>query len=88
MTETGFAALMTVLLIGQGTILLMLGVLGEYLWRSFDESRGRPRFVLESHRQSTASFSTPSAVNLDQMNFGAEVSQHNPSADTSAGAST
>jgi dolichol-phosphate mannosyltransferase len=51
-TETGFAALMTVLLVGQGTILLMLGVLGEYLWRSFDESRGRPRYVLQWHYQS------------------------------------
>jgi glycosyltransferase involved in cell wall biosynthesis len=53
-TGTGFAALMTVLLVGQGTILLTLGVLGEYVWRSYDESRGRPRYVLERHLQSTA----------------------------------
>ena len=53
-TGTGFAALMTVLLVGQGAILLMLGVLGEYVWRSFDESRGRPRYVLERHVQSPA----------------------------------
>jgi len=51
-TETGFAALMTVLLVGQGTILLMLGVLGEYLWRSFDENRGRPRYIIERYLQS------------------------------------
>jgi dolichol-phosphate mannosyltransferase len=44
---TGFAALMTVLLIGQGTIMTMLGVLGEYLWRTFDEARGRPRYIIE-----------------------------------------
>ncbi len=44
---TGFAALMTVLLVGQGAILLMLGVLGEYLWRTFDEARGRPRYIIE-----------------------------------------
>jgi len=25
----------------------MLGVLGEYLWRTFDASRQRPRFVIE-----------------------------------------
>jgi len=53
-TGTGFAALMTVLLVGQGTILLMLGVLGEYVWRSFDESRGRPRYVIERHLQSAS----------------------------------
>lgn len=44
---TGFAALMTVLLVGQGCILMMLGVLGEYLWRTFDEARGRPRYLIE-----------------------------------------
>jgi dolichol-phosphate mannosyltransferase len=44
---TGFAALMTVLLIGQGTIMCMLGVLGEYLWRAFDEARGRPTYIVE-----------------------------------------
>jgi dolichol-phosphate mannosyltransferase len=43
----GFAATMTVLLVGQGSILLMLGILGEYLWRTFDESRGRPRYIIE-----------------------------------------
>ena len=44
---TGFAALMTVLLVGQGSVLLMLGILGEYLWRTFDEARGRPRYIIE-----------------------------------------
>jgi dolichol-phosphate mannosyltransferase len=46
-TGTGFAALMTVLLVGQGSILLTLGILGEYLWRAYDESRGRPRFIID-----------------------------------------
>jgi len=27
--------------------LIMLGVLGEYLWRAFDETRGRPRYIVE-----------------------------------------
>jgi glycosyltransferase involved in cell wall biosynthesis len=44
---TGYAAIMCVLLIGQGAILLTLGVLGEYLWRTFDESRRRPRFIID-----------------------------------------
>ena len=44
---TGFAAIMVALLIGQGLVLTMMGVLGEYLWRTFDESRGRPRYVIE-----------------------------------------
>jgi len=44
---TGYAALMVVLLGGFGLIMLMLGVMGEYLWRTFDEARGRPRFIVE-----------------------------------------
>jgi dolichol-phosphate mannosyltransferase len=44
---TGYAALMTVLLIGQGSILMALGIVGEYLWRTFDEVRGRPRYFFE-----------------------------------------
>jgi dolichol-phosphate mannosyltransferase len=56
---TGFAALMTVLLVGQGSILLMLGILGEYLWRTFDESRGRPRFIVEEYVDGGTSPETP-----------------------------
>jgi glycosyltransferase involved in cell wall biosynthesis len=44
---TGFAALMTVLLISSGSIMLILGIFGEYLWRALDEVRGRPRFLVE-----------------------------------------
>jgi polyisoprenyl-phosphate glycosyltransferase len=46
-TGTGFAALMTVLLTGQGITMMMLGVLGEYVWRTYDEARGRPRYLVE-----------------------------------------
>ncbi|MND07651.1 hypothetical protein D3C83_297790 [compost metagenome] len=38
---------MPVLVVG-GAQMLMLGVLGEYLWRTLDEARGRPRWVIEA----------------------------------------
>jgi hypothetical protein len=44
---------MTVLLVGQGIIMTMLGVLGEYVWRSYDEARGRPRYIVEELISST-----------------------------------
>jgi hypothetical protein len=28
--------------------MIMLGVLGEYLWRNFDESRKRPPFIVKN----------------------------------------
>jgi polyisoprenyl-phosphate glycosyltransferase len=43
----GWASLMVVVLALGGMQMLMLGVLGEYLWRTLDESRRRPRYFLE-----------------------------------------
>lgn len=43
----GWSALMVVLLISSGTIMIVLGIIGEYLWRALEEVRGRPRFVVE-----------------------------------------
>ena len=43
----GWASLMCVVLIVSGVQLILLGVLGEYLWRAFDEIRGRPRYIIE-----------------------------------------
>lgn len=42
----GWTSLMVVLLLVSGIQMIMLGVLGEYLWRNFDESRKRPPFIL------------------------------------------
>jgi len=44
---TGWSSLMVALLIVSGIQLLILGILGEYLWRSLEESRKRPLFIVE-----------------------------------------
>jgi dolichol-phosphate mannosyltransferase len=46
----GWASLMVVILIIGGLQMLMLGVLGEYLWRNLEESRKRPLFLIEDHK--------------------------------------
>jgi dolichol-phosphate mannosyltransferase len=38
---------MCVVLIASGIQLVILGILGEYIWRTYDESRHRPRYVIE-----------------------------------------
>lgn len=43
----GWSSLMVVLLVVSGTQLVMLGIIGEYLWRNFDESRKRPIFIVD-----------------------------------------
>lgn len=46
----GWTSLMVVILILGGLQMLMLGVLGEYLWRNLEESRKRPLFLIEDHQ--------------------------------------
>jgi len=43
----GWASMIVVSLVMGGIQLIMLGLLGEYLWRTLDESRNRPIFFLE-----------------------------------------
>lgn len=44
----GYASLMCVLLFSSGLILLMIGIIGEYVWRALEESRNRPPFVIDA----------------------------------------
>jgi dolichol-phosphate mannosyltransferase len=59
----GWSSLMVVILFSSGLILSMLGILGEYLWRTLDASRKRPPFIVEDvvesrDKESTENVST------------------------------
>jgi dolichol-phosphate mannosyltransferase len=43
----GYAPIVILLALTAGVQMTMLGVLGEYLWRTLDETRGRPSFVID-----------------------------------------
>ena len=43
----GWTSLMVVLLVVSGSQMLIMGILGEYLWRNLDETRKRPRYIIE-----------------------------------------
>ncbi len=43
----GWASLIVVVLIATGLQMLILGIIGEYMWRNLDETRRRPRFIIE-----------------------------------------
>lgn len=43
----GWTSLMVLMLFSSGIIMLMLGILGEYIWRAFDASRKRPPFIID-----------------------------------------
>jgi dolichol-phosphate mannosyltransferase len=44
---SGWTTLFIFNLFSFGLIMLTLGVLGEYLWRTFDASRNRPPYIVE-----------------------------------------
>ena len=43
----GWPALMAVALVMGGLQMLMVGLVGEYVWRTLNESRQRPRYLVE-----------------------------------------
>ena len=43
---TGWAPIMILILVIGGVLMLMLGIIGEYVWRIYDEVRGRPNYVV------------------------------------------
>lgn len=43
----GWAPLMILILVLSGIQMLMLGIIGEYLWRTLDQVRGRPLYIID-----------------------------------------
>lgn len=46
-TPAGWASVMLVVLLTSSFQMIMMGVLGEYIWRNLDETRKRPLYVIE-----------------------------------------
>lgn len=53
----GWASLMIVVVLLGGFQMLMMGILGEYLWRALDEARRRPRYMVEASTDQYRNFS-------------------------------
>jgi dolichol-phosphate mannosyltransferase len=43
----GYASLIVVVTIMGGLQMIMMGIIGEYVWRTLDETRSRPRYLIE-----------------------------------------
>jgi len=48
----GWASLMCVVLFSFGVMMLMMGILGEYVWRALDASRNRPPYLIDEIKKS------------------------------------
>jgi glycosyltransferase involved in cell wall biosynthesis len=42
----GWAPLMVVLLVVSGLIMVILGIIGEYIWRIYNEVKGKPKYII------------------------------------------
>lgn len=47
----GWASLMCVMLCSSGLLMLMMGVLGEYIWRTLDAARMRPPYIVDEVKE-------------------------------------
>lgn len=55
----GWTSLMVVVLFTTGIQLLMVGIVGEYLWRNFDQSRHRPLYLVDQVVQQSTNTEVP-----------------------------
>jgi glycosyltransferase involved in cell wall biosynthesis len=46
----GWSSLMVVVLVLGGLQMVMMGIIGEYVWRALDEIRARPRYMIEQYK--------------------------------------
>jgi dolichol-phosphate mannosyltransferase len=58
-TPAGWPTVVVIVLLLGGTQLVVIGVVGEYLWRAVEESRGRPLYVIRDVRTAEASRRPP-----------------------------
>jgi dolichol-phosphate mannosyltransferase len=59
----GWTSLMVVVLIVGGVQMTMLGIIGEYVWRGLDETRRRPRYIVEQFLNAPA---TQASLDINQ----------------------
>ena len=49
--SAGWSSIMIAMVLLHGTEMLMIGVIGEYLWRTLDQARGRPLYIVEYEKR-------------------------------------
>jgi len=70
-----YSALMATLLAGFGLLMLMLGIVGEYVWRALDEARRRPRFIVEERYPPAETRKDPAGSTCGRESAGVEGTQ-------------
>ena len=60
----GWTAIMMTMLIIGGVTIIMLGVMGEYIWRIYYEAKGRPLYIVEKIISSKKKQSTSHSIEL------------------------
>ena len=51
-TIDGYTSIVAIILMAFGIIMFSIGIIGEYLWRTFDVSRRMPPFIIDEVKKS------------------------------------
>jgi glycosyltransferase involved in cell wall biosynthesis len=65
--DMGHAAIVVTVLIGSGAQLVILGMIGEYLWRVLEESRRRPLYIVDTTVNLDRGETSPSRIPLPEV---------------------
>ena len=66
----GYPSLMVVVLFLGGVQLVAVGIIGEYLGRMFDETKGRPLYLINGYAPSGVGYATPGEVSPGPLETG------------------
>jgi polyisoprenyl-phosphate glycosyltransferase len=75
----GWSSLMVTVLVTSGIQMVLTGIMGEYLWRTLDEVRARPRYIIERMLSSADGGDPPEARDARQRQMQTQPQLEQPS---------
>ncbi len=64
---SGWTTIVTLMMLLNGLVLLCLGIVAEYIWRIYEEVKGRPGFIIRQEKPETPLYSLPKLTKIQKQ---------------------